>query len=437
MAIKSLEMTGPDGQPQIPSTVPSHPLPEFEYDSLEKGEQIGTGGDADVYFATIEINSEIYPVAVKQPRFDGTLHQQVLERFQDEAETWAKLDDHDNIVSVYSWDASPVPWLALEHMNGGTLTEKIGAIDIPEALWLSGRIAEGIHHGHRHGVAHLDIKPSNILLRETDEDTWDYPKVSDWGLAKLLLEHSNSIEGISPIYAAPEQFDADEFGRPDDITDIYQFGTVVYALCTGVPPFTGSATSVMQDVLTEGPDPPSEHNAKISDELDNLILKALSKDKEHRHESIILLRKQLDKQFNEYTGTEKFDDLTNVTVSPTPVTDASQASPNTVHKESTEQGKKSPNTEPPFKNPSQLAKVSPNQGYFDGCPECVTGKVWFGQEDEEGENTLLMCEDCGAKWREVIKKEGLIFKNETRIGWNQVSGEHRGMTNTVEEWERL
>jgi len=333
-----------DDHPKIPAAVQAPSLPEFEYDSLNKGDRIGAGGDAGVYYATIEFNREIYSVAVKEPRFEGTLHQQVLERFENEAETWSKLDDHDNIVTVYSWGTTPLPWLALEYMDGGTLAEKIGTIDIAEALWLSGRIAEGIRYGHRHGIAHLDIKPSNILLRETDAGTWDYPKVSDWGLAKFLLGHSQSVEGLSPTYAAPEQFDPDTYGRPDDITDIYQFGTVVYALCAGESPFTGSATSVMQDVLTETPTPPSEHNPKISNDLDNIILKSLSKNKEFRYESIVLLRKQLDKQFNEYANIEEFDSLRGISAPSAPSTDTSQSPPEQISRRDKKESSTTENT---------------------------------------------------------------------------------------------
>jgi len=291
-----------DDHPKIPTVVQSRPLPEFEYDSLSKGDRIGTGGDADVYHATIEFNSEVYPVAVKEPRFEGTLHQQVLERFENEAETWAKLDDHNNIVTVYSCWATPLPWLALEYMDAGTLAEKIGTIDIPEALWLSGRIAEGIRYGHRHGIAHLDIKPSNILLRETDADTWDYPKVSDWGLAKLLLEHSKSMEGLSPTYAAPEQFATDEFGRPDDITDIYQLGTVIYALVAGKPPFSGSATAVMQGVLQDEPEPPSNKNPAVPPAVDEILLKSLAKQKAERYQGVLPFLQDINKVFTDYVS---------------------------------------------------------------------------------------------------------------------------------------
>lgn len=297
-------MTVPENHPKIPEPVPPLPLPEFDYEDLDKQERIGTGGDANVYRATLKHDGYTYAVAIKEPRFEGTIQKRTIEKFQNEAETWAGLNDHDNIVSVYDWGSQPVPWLALEHMDGGTLETRIGDADLEEALWLAGRIAEGIRYGHRHGIAHLDIKPTNILLRETGPDTWSYPKVSDWGLAKLLLEHSNSVEGISPTYAAPEQFDAEKFGSPDDITDIYQLGTVAYALVTGEPPFSGSSTAVMRSILDDEPRPPSEVNSEVPGEVNEIVLKALAKRKGDRYEGILPFRNALDELFAEVADTK-------------------------------------------------------------------------------------------------------------------------------------
>ncbi len=292
-------MPGSPDHEQIPEPVPPLPLPEFGYNEIEKSERIGTGGDADVYLGTVEHQGYTYQAAIKEPRFEGTIQRRVAEKFQNEAETWSNLNDHENIVSVYARGAKPLPWIGLEYMDGGTLGDKIGSLDVGQALWLAGRIAEGIRYGHRHGVAHLDIKPTNVLLRDTGSGTWDYPKVSDWGLAKMLLEHSNSVEGISPTYAAPEQFDSETYGSPDDFTDIYQLGTVVYAMVAGEPPFTGASTAVMRSVLDGQPDPPSTVNPNLPEGVDEVVLNSLAKKKDDRYESVVLFRKELDRLFAE------------------------------------------------------------------------------------------------------------------------------------------
>lgn len=297
----------------IPEPVPPLSVPEFEYDDLEKKKRIGAGGDADVYGATLDDGGTTYPVALKEPRFEGTLQQRIVEQFKNEAEMWSQLDDHDNIVTVYAWGTERLPWLALEYMDGGTLQARLGSFDIGEALWLAGRIAEGVRYGHRHGVAHLDVKPSNVLLRDTGDGTWDYPKVSDWGLAKLLLEHSQSVAGLSPTYAAPEQFDTDGYGKTDDITDIYQLGAVVYAMLTGQPPFSGSSRAVMQSILQNDPVPPSERNSGLPAAVDDVVLKALAKDKAERYDGVLTFRRKLDRLFEAYSEGRDVDTVPGTT----------------------------------------------------------------------------------------------------------------------------
>jgi serine/threonine protein kinase len=151
-------------------------------------------------------------------------------------------------------------------------------------------------------VAHLDLKPANILFR-TAADAWDVPKVTDWGLSKHLLDHSNSIEGFSPQYAAPEQFD-DEYGSTDDITDIYQLGAVFYELFTGTPPFDGKPFKVIGKVKTQSPTPPSDI-AAVPAELDDILLTALAKSKTDRYDDIVYLRDELQTLFDSTVEEQK------------------------------------------------------------------------------------------------------------------------------------
>jgi serine/threonine protein kinase len=129
-----------------------------------------------------------------------------------------------------------------------------------------------------------------VLFRSV-ESGWDVPKVADWGLSKHLLDHSKSIEGLSPQYAAPEQFDED-YGSADDITDIYQLGTVFYELFTGQPPFDGKPAKAMHKVLHEEPAPPSEI-VDVPTELDEILLTALAKEKQDRYDDIVYFRDDL------------------------------------------------------------------------------------------------------------------------------------------------
>jgi serine/threonine protein kinase len=166
-----------------------------------------------------------------------------------------------------------------------------------QALWTAIATTKAVRHAHRRGIAHLDLKPANVLFQSV-EGAWDVPKVADWGLSKHLLDHSKSVEGMSVEYAAPEQFE-DDHGTVDDITDVYQLGAVFYELFTDRPPFEGKPFRVMEQLKTEQPTPPSEL-ADIPPALDDILLTALAKEKDDRYESVLLLRNDLQELFEQF-----------------------------------------------------------------------------------------------------------------------------------------
>jgi serine/threonine protein kinase len=272
-------------------SVPSPDSIDAAYGDFEHLADIGTGGNATVAKMAYQGPGPDV-VALKQPQMQGTLEIDAVDEFTSEADTWAKLDDHDHIVGVLDWGSTPFPWLALEYMDGGDLSDRLGQVDPAEAFYIGRCVARAVRHAHRRGVAHLDLKPENILFRQTS-DGWDVPKVADWGLAKMLLDHSKSVEQLSFHYAAPEQFDSDTFGSPDDFTDIYATGAVVYAMLVGEPPFPGSMASVVHSVTTEEPDPPSDHVGGLPRGTDAVLQQALAMEKDDRYESVLDLRRDL------------------------------------------------------------------------------------------------------------------------------------------------
>lgn len=274
-----------------PERIPRAPEVSVVYDELTDEQPIGAGGSADVVRATLPTPEGDVPLAIKRPRTSSTLQVDEVERLLEEAETWDKLDDHDHIVGVVDYGSTPLPWIAMEYMDGGDLSERTGNFDFDQAVWTAVSITKGVRHAHRRGVAHLDLKPANVLFRSV-EGAWDVPKVADWGLSKHLIERSETVEGLSPQYAAPEQFD-DEYGVADDITDVYQLGAVLYELFTGQPPFKGQPARAMHRVLNEQPTPPSEIS-DVPSVLDDILLSALVKNKEERYESVLLLQKALE-----------------------------------------------------------------------------------------------------------------------------------------------
>jgi molecular chaperone DnaK len=280
-----------------PAGIPSAPEAEIVLDEIEEERMIGQGGNADVIEGRLSTADGTVNVAVKKPRMSGTIHAETIERMLEEAKTWNRLDGHDHVVGVVDWGSSPVPWIGMEYMDGGHLGDRAAEMGITQKLWTALAITRGVRHAHRHGVVHLDLKPENVLFR-TVEGAWDVPKVADWGLSKRLLEHSKSVEGLSPQYAAPEQFD-DDYGASDHSTDIYQLGAVFYELFTGRPPFDTSPSKAMYQILETEPTVPSEV-VDVPARVDDILLKALSKRKDERYDDVLYLRDALRDALNEH-----------------------------------------------------------------------------------------------------------------------------------------
>ena len=275
----------------IPDTIPTPALNSFSYDNIEFNKQIGQGGNADVYIGTVT-DEEPQQVAIKQPTVAGhaTFHADSTRQLLREARTWQQIDAHDHIVTVYEYGEQPFPWIAMEYMDGGHLGARVGQLSLNQALWTALAITRGVRHAHGRGVVHLDLKPQNILFRSAT-DAWDIPKVADWGLSKRLIDQPNTAQGLTPQYAAPEQFD-EQYGATDKQTDIYQLGTVFYELFTGEPPFVGSTADITHSVLYEQPTPPTDR-ADIPDEVERILLKALATEKSDRYDNIVYLRDDL------------------------------------------------------------------------------------------------------------------------------------------------
>ena len=241
-------------------------------------EFIGEGGLAYVFRAQRPKDGVI--VAVKVPiRFDeitGT-------HFTKDILFWQELE-HKNIIRMYGANILPVPYIEMEYARSS-----LAGIRFPvsegKALAIIQEVAEGLAYAHAHGIAHRDIKPDNILLG--DEGT---PKITDWGLAKSLIDQKQShIIMYSPAYAAPEQVAPHLYGRPGPWTDIYQLGVLLFEMIIGTTPFEQEGVLDMDHaILYEKPQIPDWGSSRET-VIKKIIVKCLEKKPSDRYDSVTAL----------------------------------------------------------------------------------------------------------------------------------------------------
>jgi len=268
-------------------------------DRYEIIELIGSGGMANVYKALCNRLNRYD--AVKIMHEDMAANEEFRKRFIAESKAVAMLS-HPNIVSVYDVSHSDeLEYIVMELIEGSTLKEYMsehGALPASEVESFAAQIARALAHAHDKGIIHRDIKPQNIMLLANG-----LIKVADFGIASLQSEvEAPSDEALGSVhYIAPEQARGN---APDNRSDIYSLGIVMYEMLTGRLPFSGSsAVEIAVKHMNESPAAPTELNASIPPELERITLKAMAADIEERYQSAEELLSDLEVYHNEVIAT--------------------------------------------------------------------------------------------------------------------------------------
>ncbi|MEA5017262.1 MAG: Stk1 family PASTA domain-containing Ser/Thr kinase [Erysipelotrichaceae bacterium] len=263
---------------------------------------LGQGGMADVYLAMDTVlNRE---VAIKVLRGELANDPVALLRFQREASA-ASAINHPNIVEIYdvgTWDNKP--YIVMEYVRGKTLKQLInqrGALEQKEAVAIMKQLIEATIVAHRNNIIHRDIKPQNVLVK--DDGTI---KMTDFGIAlaqdAIQLTQTDAVMG-SVHYLAPEVARGEVASYQ---SDIYSLGIVMYELLTGEVPFRADSPVqvAMKHMQNDLPDIKA-NNAMILQSVENIVLKATVKNKNHRYLTAQAMLDDINTVFSDKRSTEE------------------------------------------------------------------------------------------------------------------------------------
>jgi serine/threonine protein kinase/predicted Zn-dependent protease len=290
---------------------PDAPLGKIgEYQLVRR---IGRGGMGVVYEAWQE--SVERQVALKVLPGGVSADPRTLARFLREAKVAARLH-HPSIVPVFGMGVeNDLPHYAMEYVDGRTLAQVLESLkrgtgssletdaespfgsserDLVYCARVAGAfagVADGLHHAHREGVVHRDVKPSNLIL-----DAEGRLRILDFGLARLEGNESLTLSGDiigTPLYMSPEQARARKIAI-DHRTDIYSLGATLYEALTLRPPFRGrDHHETLSQIIGREPPPPRRFNQRIPRDLETIVLKCLEKEPALRYSTAEALAQDL------------------------------------------------------------------------------------------------------------------------------------------------
>jgi tetratricopeptide (TPR) repeat protein len=251
--------------------------------------EIGQGGMGTVYRAHDSLLDR--DVAVKILN-SSSLGMEGRTRILREAQAVAQLN-HPNIVTVYdAGEIDGVPFIVMELVTGKSLHD-FGTLTISQVISTARQLCDALHYAHQHGTIHRDIKPENILILLTDDRL--IAKLMDFGMAHMLGAEHITEEGVivgTTLYLAPELIR----GQTATVqSDLYALGITLYECAAGRLPFTGdNMVAILSQHLHAPVVPPSTFNDKIPPDLDQVLIRLLSKQPEDRPATAEEVRKTLE-----------------------------------------------------------------------------------------------------------------------------------------------
>src|SRR5262245_48193613 len=265
---------------------------------------LGAGGMGEVYKARDTRLDRTVAVKVLPP--DVAIDPERRARFEREARAVATLQ-HPNICTIHDVGVATesVSFLVMELLHGETLQHRLarGPLDDVEFVEIATALTGALDAAHTSGIIHRDIKPANIFL------TSHGPKVLDFGLAKAMVHEPAAGASLQPTklpegaltelgravgtvaYMSPEQLRGEDV---DVRTDLFSLGLVLYEMATGQPAFGGATSAVISGaILHEQPRQPREIRPALSARLEEIVLKALEKDRQLRYQHASEIRADL------------------------------------------------------------------------------------------------------------------------------------------------
>lgn len=263
--------------------------------------RLGEGGMADVYLAEDLILKR--KVAVKLLRLDFRDNPKAKKRFQHEAMAATELDN-PHIVGIYDVDeVEGMQYLVMEYVDGEDLKQYIkDRFPIPYAkvVDIMEQICSAVSEAHRHNIIHRDLKPQNILV-----DKKGYIKITDFGISRAGTEdtmtQTRSIIG-SIHYLSPEQIKGEMATQQ---SDIYSLGIILYQILTGKVPFNGDTAVSIAIKHSQEPMPSvRDFDPRIPQALENVVLRATTKDPKDRYRTVNQLADDLNTSLDKSRANE-------------------------------------------------------------------------------------------------------------------------------------